>query len=384
MTGVVVTGTGALSHAGTSVAGLWAGMVAGDPAPAPVTDPHVDVPALLYGVAGVPTARRRTAQLLVRAADEALAAAGGRAALPTPRRVGVVLGTAMGETGAHERRREGRPDAADPGDLVYGVAAALAEHVAARGPVVSVSNACAASAYAVVEAVDALAAGEVDAVLACGAESFSRVALGCFLRMGAVDATGCRPFARERAGTVFGEGAAVLVLERAEDAAARGATPLARVLGHARSCDADHPTAPAADGAQARRALVAALAAAGTNAASVAAVVPHGTGTAHNDLVESRMLADVLGARVRDVPLYSLKALLGHTGGAAGALATVAAVEILRRGAVPGNVPVGELDPDCPVHLPVGAPTPLGPGVAVVNAYAFGGNNVSLVLAGAA
>lgn len=375
MTDVVVTGVGAVSHAGASVAALWDAMVAARPAPRPVADRGLTDPRVYLAPrpAGAPAG---ATGLLVAAADEALR----EACVPDDgRRVGVVVGTGMGDSGARERHRA-HPDGPAPQGPVFGVADDLARHARVDGPAVSVSNACAASAYAVAEAVDMLASGECDVVLAGGAESYSRVAIGCFERMGALDGASCRPFAADRGGTLFGEGAAVLVLERADDAVARGARAVARVRGYGRSCDADHPTAPSADGAQARRALVEALRDAGVAPGEVALVVPHGTGTAHNDDVESRVLADVLGEASPRVPLYSLKALLGHTGGAAGALATVAAVEVLRRRRVPGNVPVGALDAACRVHLPLGDATPLAGRVAVVNAYAFGGNNVSLVL----
>jgi 3-oxoacyl-[acyl-carrier-protein] synthase II len=241
--------------------------------------------------------------------------------------------------------------------------------------VLSVSNACAASAYAIGLAQEMLDSGECDLVIAIGAEGYSRVALGSFNRLGAVDAQGCRPFAAGRAGTAFGEGAAALVLERPDSAAARGAAPVADLLGSAFSSDAGHATAPDAHGAQSARTFAEARAAAGRHAAPIAAVVPHGTGTQLNDAVEARLLSDAFGAA--GVPMYSLKALIGHSGGAAGALAAVSAIEIARHGIVPGNVDVGELDPELPVVLNA-EPEPIA-GPVAVNAYAFGGNNATLI-----
>jgi 3-oxoacyl-[acyl-carrier-protein] synthase II len=290
----------------------------------------------------------------------------------------------MGDSGMHELSRAGEGVEGSALGPVYSVAGNLADELGARGPVVSISNACAAGAYAVAEAVQLLETGECDVVLACGAESYSRVALGAFNRMGAIDPTSCRPFSADRRGTVFGEGAAVLVLERADGARARGVTALASVIGYGLTCDADHPTAPDPEGAQAQRAMEQALRRAGLTASDVHAVVPHGTGTGHNDLAESAVLQRVLGRADLGPPVYSLKALLGHTGGAAGALAAVAAVEISRRRTVPGNVDVGVLDEACPVNLPVGSPVGTGGGHVLVNAYAFGGNNASILLGDAA
>jgi 3-oxoacyl-(acyl-carrier-protein) synthase len=201
--------------------------------------------------------------------------------------------------------------------------------------------------------------------------------------MGALDPQRCRPFARDRLGTVFGEGAAALVLESAEHASARGvSTVYARVAGAGWSCDAYHPTAPEPAGTQIARAMADALTDAGASVDQVGCVVPHGTGTELNDRIESDAITGVLGMRTPEIPLYSLKALIGHTGGAAGAMAAVAATLILHRGTVPGNVTMAEQDPGCAVWLPQAA-TPLAGRYAMINAYAFGGNNISLVLDGA-
>lgn len=387
----MVTGIGATCAAGTGIDEVWAGMTAAESKPGLVDDPFARMAhPLLYAVPeptrsgpGRPDGARTT-QLARAAADEALAMA-GFAAGPDDRRArrfAVVVGTGMGESGAHELRRARGAGGEAGRRPVFSVTGDLARGLGARGPAFSVSNACAASAYAIGLAADLLASGECDAVLACGAESYSRVALGCFNRMGAVDPQACRPFSANRAGTVFGEGAAALLLERAGSAAARGAVPLARLAGTGFSCDADHPTAPSPGGEQAERALRAALDDAGVAPGQVGAVVPHGTGTEHNDQVESRVMGRVFGDRLAELPLYSLKALIGHTGGAAGALAAVAAVELLRRKEIPANVDVRPLDPALPVRVGT-APAALEQPVVLVNAYAFGGNNASLVFAGA-
>jgi 3-oxoacyl-(acyl-carrier-protein) synthase len=294
-----------------------------------------------------------------------------------------VLGTALGDFEPRERWRVSHDS-----DRSYrtGVdpAAAVAAACGAAGEVVTIANACSASGYAVSVAADMIRAGEADVVLTGGAEGYSRVALGCFNRMGGVDPDHCRPFDTHRAGTVFGEGAGVLVLESASHARARGAThAYARLAGSGWSCDGHHLTAPEPSGGHILRAARHALAEAGVDAEAIGCVVPHGTGTRLNDVVESRVLADLLGPAAGATPLYSLKARVGHTGGAAGALAVLAAAMILDRGAVPPNGVLDEQDPECPVWLPHDGPVPLRGGHALVNAYAFGGNNVSVLLAAA-
>lgn len=172
----------------------------------------------------------------------------------------------------------------------------------------------------------------------------------------------------------------MVVLESSARARRRGVRRYARVTGTAWSCDAYHPTAPEPSGEQITGAMRDALAEAGRTSAEVGCVIPHGTGTQLNDVVESKALVEVLGPETPRVPLYSLKALIGHTGGAAAALATVAAVVVLRSGVVPLNVPLDEQDPQCPVFLPQSGPVPLHRPAVLINAYAFGGNNVVLVL----
>ena len=378
---VHITGLGVLSCLGAGVDSFRAGMRAARSAPRRAADPHANMARpLMYSVpeADVPPAPASSplgstpvgmaSRYALAAAAEAVADAGlGRVA--DPRRLAVVVGTGMGDSGAHE---QWHVDGAPAGEWapVFTPAAAIGGLVGAAGANTSISNACAASGFGLSVAADLIRSGEADVVIAGGAEAYSRVALGCFNRLGAIDAERCRPFDRHRGGTVFGEGAAIMVLESAEHAAARGARAYATLAGAGWSCDAYHSTAPEPTGGQIVRAMRQAFDDAGVKAGDVGAVVPHGTGTQLNDVVESGALVEVLGAD--GPPLYSLKGLIGHTGGAAGAL-------IVADREVPPNVPLGEQDPECPVLLPTGA-VPLRGSAVLVNAYAFGGNNVSLVL----
>lgn len=376
MTSVVITGAGAASCLGAGIDAMWNGMVAGLSAPRPV--PDADARFAHPGMYLVPdeaagATAPSAARLGLMATVEALANAGLDLEPDAP--AAVVLGTGMGESAAMERRRAlgSVPHDADP---LFASAALMAAELAVSGPNLTISNACAAGSFAIAAAADLIRSGQADVAIAGGTEAYSRVALGCFNRLGAVDPLRCRPFSADRAGTVFGEGAAVLVLESAEHARRRGATPWASVDGIGWSCDAHHATAPEPEGAQIRRAVDDALAHAGIDADRIAAVIPHGTGTELNDEVESRVIGGLLAERP---PAYSLKALLGHTGGAAGALAAAAAVLMLRHGQVPANVDVGPLEAGLGIRLS-DRPVPLADGPVLVNAYAFGGNNCSLLI----
>ncbi|MFI0727610.1 beta-ketoacyl-[acyl-carrier-protein] synthase family protein [Streptomyces sp. NPDC021225] len=397
-TDVLVTGLGALSCLGSGTEALWRGMHTARSAPTKVPDPlaHMDHPHMyLVPDADLPTGPEeqdglplgRGSQFAIAAAREAVDSAGltGLAGVD-PRRVAVSISSGMGDSDLHERRRAGEPANHDGWAPAFPVASAVGGWLGAQGPNTSLTNACAASGYALSVAADLIRSGEADVVVAGGTEAYSRVALACFNRLGAIDPERCRPFAADRRGTIFGEGAAVLVLESAAHARERGAkTVYARLAGAGWSCDAHHATAPEPGGEQIERAMREALREtdpaleAAPGAGGLGFVVPHGTGTELNDVVEARALAGVLGEAAPRTPLYSVKALLGHTGGAAGAFAALAAVLVLHHRTLPPNVPVGRQDPGCEVPLPTG-PTPMTAPYGLVNAYAFGGNNVSLVL----
>ncbi|WP_445396919.1 beta-ketoacyl-[acyl-carrier-protein] synthase family protein [Streptomyces sp. LE64] len=396
MDDVLITGLGVLSCLGRGVDAFRDGMARATSAPRPTTDPaaRMAVP-LMYSVpaddlppdpgtldgqqlgAGSRYALDVTRQAL---ADAGLTGDGSATLDADPRRVAVVIGTGMGDAGLHEEWRLGARPRHDAWSPTFSVAAAVGRLVGAEGPNTSVSNACAASGFAVSLAADLIRSGEADVVVAGGAEAYSRVALGCFNRLGAVDPLRCRPFDADRAGTVFGEGAAALVLESAAHARRRSPRrAYARLAGAGWSCDAHHTTAIEPEGTQITRAMRRAVAEAGIEVGDLGCVVPHGTGTLINDTVESRALAGLLGPLAEERPLYSLKSLIGHTGGAAGALAALSAALIVHHREVPPNVAREHPDPECGVLLPERT-GPLEGGSVLVNAYAFGGNNVSLVL----
>ncbi|MFC0602050.1 beta-ketoacyl-[acyl-carrier-protein] synthase family protein [Streptomyces palmae] len=401
MDDVLLTGVGVLSCLGSGVDAFWEGLNKADSLPTRVPDPHADMPyPLMYLVpeADLPTGPKeqdglplgRGSQYAIEAARQAVADAGlvapgaGPAAVD-PRRVAVSIGTGMGDARLQEEQRvSGAAGAAgDRWAPTFSVASVVGGWFGAQGANSSCSNACAASGYSLSVAADLIRAGEADVVIAGGAESYSRVALACFNRLGAIDPDRCRPFAAERKGTLFGEGAAVMVLESAEHARRRGVKKAyARLAGAGWSCDAHHATAPEPAGEQIERAMRQAMDEAGARpgpGGGVGFVVAHGTGTGLNDVVESQVLTTVLGEEAR-TPVYAPKAVLGHTGGAAGAFSALTAALILHHGSVPPNPPMGALDPECAIHLPTDAPTPLSGTYGLINAYAFGGNNVTLVL----
>jgi 3-oxoacyl-[acyl-carrier-protein] synthase II len=252
------------------------------------------------------------------------------------------------------------------------------------GPNTTLVAACASSTQAIGEAFWRIRDGRAERVLAGGAEAFfNPLFFGAWSRLGVLSrnadpAAACRPFDRDRDGTVLGEGAAALVLEELGAARARGATIRGEVLGFGESSDADHLTRPSVEGQAA--AMRQALATAELPASEIGYVNAHGTATRQNDSAECRSLAAVLGATVEGAPVASSKSFFGHTLGAAGAIETVVTLLALERGRIPPNLNLERPDPECAVRLVGATPEPLTAPVAMKNSFGFGGSNAVLLL----
>lgn len=405
---IAVTGLGAVSAWGWSLDAFWRGLLAGEPTIAEARQfdiagqrtslasevPDADAPRELAG----PGSRRwsRADRFAVAASVEAWRNAGlGRATGEGV--VGVFFGgstAAMSEgedyfahitSGAPSTGVDHPSVAPLASHQINGPGDAVARHLGVTGRVETLSSACASGGLAIGSALDALRRGDVDIAVTGGADSLCKLTYAGFNSLRAVDGELCAPFRAERAGLNLGEGAGVLILETLERALARGRTPLALVLGHGASCDAHHMTAPHPEGEGAARAVVAALADAGVGADDVLFVNAHGTGTQLNDKAEGAAFAAVFGERARRVPLTSTKGLVGHYLGSSGAIEAVATVLALRHDLVHPTPGRGEVDPDIPVDLVVGAARRLdavpdtGRGCAVSTSFAFGGSNAAVV-----
>jgi 3-oxoacyl-[acyl-carrier-protein] synthase II len=260
--------------------------------------------------------------------------------------------------------------------IAHNVAAAFA----LRGPNATIPTACAAGNYAIAHAVELLRSGRADVAVAGGTDAFSRSAFTGFSRLLAMSPDFCRPFDRNRRGLLLGEGAGVLVLETLAGALRRGAEPRAEILGYGLSCDAFHITGPHPEGEGAQAAMMAALAAASLSPRDVSYINAHGTGTAHNDRIETMAIEKVFGERAHDIPVSSIKALTGHVMGGASAIEAVACVGAIQRGTVPPTWNYETPDPECDLDYVPNAPRAVEVRVAVNNSYAFGGNNASVIL----
>ncbi|MFD9688593.1 beta-ketoacyl-[acyl-carrier-protein] synthase family protein [Kitasatospora sp. NPDC059088] len=237
-------------------------------------------------------------------------------------------------------------------------------------------TACAAGNYAIGDGFDAVRTGEADIAVVGGADAICRRTFAGFSRLGLVSSDYCRPFDADREGLLTAEGAGVLVLETLDSARRRGARIYAELLGYGLNCDAHHPTAP--DQSSVARCMELALNDAGVKAAEVDLVSAHGTGTPTNDITETRAIREVFG----DTPprTVALKAMLGHSMGAASALGAAASALALAHGFVPPTVNHRTTDPQCQIDCVPNHSVPADLRVVVNNGLAFGGNNASVVL----
>ena len=263
-------------------------------------------------------------------------------------------------------------------------AGAVAIRHGLHGPGFSVASACATGAHAIGEGMRMIERGSADVVVAGGAEAaMTSLCIAAFRRMGALSSDGVsRPFDARRDGFVMGEGAGVLILEREDHAAARGATVYGRIVGYGASNDAFDMVQPDEFGAGALIAMRAALDDAGVAPAEVGFISAHGTGTPINDRVESIAIRSLFGADAP--PISSTKSAIGHLLGAAGSTEALVCIEALRRGILPPTINYSEPDPECDLdYLVDGAREAPGVRLALSNSFGFGGQNACLVFAAA-
>jgi 3-oxoacyl-(acyl-carrier-protein) synthase len=382
---VVITGLGIVSPIGSTVERFWNGMLYGESQPEqyPYGDNHRfywvrdhDSSGASASVAPI----SRATDFAMRAAEMALEDAG----LQRERSdhvIGVSVGTAMGESDRLSDERSGGASV-DPLEMCFfRVAAALADQFQLTGPNLSFSTACAASSYSLSLARDAILDGWADVMVVGGTEAFSRVAVSCLNRIGALDPVVCRPFDAMRAGTVLGEGAAVLILESEAHARQRGHQHMyAEIKSCGWSCDGYHATAPEPTGQQIELSMRRALTEANLAPGDIDCVLPHGTGTELNDLVESVCLERLFGPTLENLLICAVKSKTGHTSGGAGIISSLTAALMIDRGVVPPSANIEAVDPRCHLRMHREAPITTPIRNVLVNSYGFGGNNISLVL----
>ena len=264
----------------------------------------------------------------------------------------------------------------------------LAMLTGARGPALNCLTACAASTQAIGEATEILRRGDADVMISGGAHSMIHpFGVTGFNRLTALStanenpAAASRPFDNSRAGFVLGEGAGVVILETLEHAQKRGATILAEIVGYGSTADAFRITDQHPDGTGAVVAMRTALDDAGLKPADVGYINAHGTGTRENDGNETNAIRQVFGEQAKQVPVSSIKSMMGHLIAAAGAVELITCVLALRDKVLPPTMNLTNPDPECDLdYVPNAARQAPQVTVAMSNSFGFGGQNDTIIV----
>jgi 3-oxoacyl-[acyl-carrier-protein] synthase II len=407
VTRVFITGLGAITPIGNDVPTFWQNLTAGVSGAGPITAfDSTDFPIHIgCEVKDFDPGRwmdhkmaRRTArvtQFALAAARQALTDADLSINPDDSESVGVVIATGGGgmtllEEGTHVLIEKGPRSVSPlllPSMMPNAVSCLVSIETGAKGPVLTSTLACASGNYALIESYNFMQRGEADVIIAGGVESATTpLTFATLARMGALSqrnddpARASRPFDADRDGFVYGEGAAVMILETEGHARARGAKIYAEVLGGRLTGDAYHITAPDPEGSGAARAMRGALRGAGLQPSDVDAVFAHGTSTLLNDATETKAIKKALGEHAYKVAVTATKSMLGHTLGAAGALSAMAAALTMHEGIIPPTINQERPDPECDLDYVPNQARRAEVNVALVNAFGFGGQNVVLAM----
>ncbi len=403
---VVVTGIGAVSALGTTARANWKSAREGvcgirtnafDPGPNGPDPFELPAARVAAGYSAALEARlgRKISGFLdpfalmqLAAAFEALDQAGLIESQVLDRRTAVVTGHGMGGLETLEKGYErffGKKTprmhpAMVPKVMVSAAASAVAMQFGVHGPVYAASSACASSAHAIVQGAMLVAAGIVDVAIVGGSEAIATPGCMCgWQAIQALSAGPCRPFSKDRDGMSMGEGGAALILEAMDHATARGIVPLAEFVGAGMTSDAGHITQPSLEGPI--EAIRQAVASGGLSDCGEVLISAHGTGTLLNDQNETAALRAVFGAALDRHPVIATKSAHGHLIGGSAALQAVIGLQALSAGTAPPILNYLGADPACDLNLVVGNARSIRAERLLLNAFAFGGLNVSLAFA---
>lgn len=395
---VVITGIGMVTALGNSREETWRRMLAGECGIRHATlfdtegyRSRLAAEVQTSGLNGLftPLERRRLSrsdQIGVAAAADALTDAGLLDSPLDRSRVGVVLGAGTADLFRNETfystwmasgiARARKSDvwnhfSSTPAD-------AIAHRFGFEGPRSCLVAACSSSTIAIGQAADAVRRGRADVVLAGGTDALSRLTFSGFNALRLMDPNPCRPFDRGRAGMSIGEGGAILILESLDRARMRGAHIYGELVGYGFVCEAFHPTAPEPEGRPVAAAIAAALRHAGANSDEIDHVNAHGTATLQNDAAESKALRLVFGNRTSRVPVTSVKSMIGHCLGAAGAIEAAALALSIARGIIPPTI--NHESADCDVLLVANQAREQRLHAGVSTSLGFGGNDAALII----
>jgi 3-oxoacyl-[acyl-carrier-protein] synthase II len=301
------------------------------------------------------------------------------------RRVGVLIGTTMGEKPIEDSIDEwvlngiGKISKTNLlQSTANNISSNIANYFKLHGPNYLIPTACAAGNYAIGYGFDLIRKGDLDCAIVGGADAFSKLAFTGFQRVYAMAPEKCQPFDKNRKGMLVGEGAGILVLESLESARNRDSTIYAELLGYGLSCDAYHMTASQIEGID--KAIRNALRDADTKPDEVDYINAHGTGTQNNDKTECAAIKKVFNGNSSSLSVSSIKSMLGHPMGAASAIEAIACCLTLNNNTIPPTINFERPDPNCDIDCVPNKAKRKRVNIALNNGFAFGGNNSCLVI----
>ncbi len=402
---VVITGLGAITPIGNTLAEYWDGLVSGRNGIGTIT--HFDAAKHDCQIAGEvknfdplsyldkKEAKRmdRFAQLAVCASKQAIADSGLTIDPTNAEFIGVTIGTGIGGLKILEEQQEiyltKGPSRCSPfmiPMMIANMAAGLvAIQLGAKGPNCCTVTACAAGANAIGEAFRLIQGGYARAMICGGTEAaITPLGIAGFAACKAVSTRNddpthaCRPFDIDRDGFVMGEGSGILILEELEHAQSRGAKIYAEIVGYAMTCDAYHMTGQSPGGVDAARAMSLCLKDAGLAPADVSYINAHGTSTPINDPTETAAIKKALGDHAYKIAVSSTKSMTGHLLGGAGGIEGVASALAIYHGIIPPTINLDHPDPDCDLDYVPHVSRTANVDVVLSNSFGFGGHNVTL------
>jgi 3-oxoacyl-[acyl-carrier-protein] synthase II len=402
---IVVTGMGAVSPLGLDIPTLWEALKSGRSGAGRITlfdaEPfETKIAAEVKGFSPTDFIEHREARRMDRYTQFATVAsmqAVKQSGLDCEREgteVGVIIGSGIGGITTLSAQMatlaEKGPRRISPLLVPMMIADAAAGHVSimlgAKGMNFCATSACSSGADAVGEACEIIKRGDVQVMIAGGAEAaITPIGIAGFNAAGALSVRNdapqkaSRPFDAQRDGFVMGEGAAVLVLENLDHALKRNANILAELAAYGATSDAFHITQPAQDGKGGAKAMNMALRKAGLTPKDIDYINAHGTSTAMNDKCETMAIKTVFGEDAYRVPVSSTKSMMGHLIGAAGAIEAIVCILAIQHGIVPPTINLEHADPDCDLDYVPNVARQQRVRAAISNSFGFGGHNSVLL-----
>ncbi|WP_297960835.1 beta-ketoacyl synthase [uncultured Ruminococcus sp.] len=395
---IVITGIGAVTSVGNTAADYWDGLISGkcgmrtitripidnhDTTVAAEVDDSFEAEASKYWKKRQLNAATTTTRMGLASAGEAVTDCGVDTATYDGRRVGVIYGVI---DNSYEDYELDKPLNITLKKMPNELPALVSIKYGFTGPAFNVSTACASSAYAIALGKQLIEAGVCDMVVAGGiSNTVTHQVIAGFNQLLAMSVnpdpdTAARPFTKDRDGFIMGEGGGTVVLESEESAKARGAKIYCELAGAVMCGEAFNLTAPKTDGVGMAESMRMALANAGLSPDDVDYINAHGTSTGLNDLYETMAVKEVFGKRAYDIPMSSVKASIGHTLGAGGALEAIACIKAIETGIVPPTIHYDTPDPELDLNYVPNKAQEHKVDVAISNSFGFGGHNATLVL----